>query len=70
MTDRKAPKQKRPARRAASGAKPPRLGRDIQARIGDKLRTLYDDVVDEGVPERFAVLLRQFDDHPSTEGKK
>ena len=39
------------------------LERDVQARIGKLLRTMYDDVVQQGVPERFANLLRQFD-HP------
>jgi uncharacterized protein YpiB (UPF0302 family) len=39
------------------------LERDVQARIGKLLRTMYDDVVQQGVPERFANLLRQLD-HP------
>ena len=68
MTDRKPPKRK-PTGRAVRTAKPPRLDRDIQVRIGDKLRAMYDDVVDEGVPERFATLLRQFDDQPTDEKK-
>ncbi len=71
MTDRK-PMKERSTRRATRESKAPRLGRDIQVRIGDKLRAMYDNVVDEGVPERFATLLRQFDDEPaeSTEDKK
>lgn len=35
------------------------LGRDIQAKIGDQLRAMYDDVVSQGVPERFADLLKR-----------
>ena len=63
MSDRKPPKR-RPAKRAVSDAKAPRLNRDIQVRIGDKLRAMYDGVVDQGVPDRFVTLLRQFDDLP------
>ncbi len=39
----------------------PRLGREIQTRIGHQLRALYDDVVSQGVPDRFVDLLRQLD---------
>lgn len=44
------------------------LGRDVQTKIGQQLRAMYDDVVHEGVPERFAELLRQLDKEPG-EGK-
>lgn len=37
------------------------LTREIQARIGHQLRAIYDDVVRQGVPERFADLIRQLD---------
>ncbi|BAT59823.1 hypothetical protein GJW-30_1_02357 [Variibacter gotjawalensis] len=37
------------------------LGRDVQAKIGENLRALYDDVVSQGVPDRFAELLKQLD---------
>ena len=33
----------------------------IQSKIGQQLRAMYDGVVDEGVPDRFAELLRQMD---------
>jgi hypothetical protein len=39
-----------------------RLGRDVQAKIGNQLRALYDDIVKEGVPDRFAALLQRLDD--------
>lgn len=42
-----------------------RLGRDVQGKIGQQLRSMYDDVVSEGVPDRFTEMLRQLD-----EGKK
>ena len=38
-----------------------KLGRDIQAKIGQQLRALYDDVVSQGVPDRFADLLNRLD---------
>jgi hypothetical protein len=38
-----------------------RLGRDVQAKIGTQLRAIYDDVVKEGVPDRFVDLLKRLD---------
>ena len=43
------------------GAKPGKLGRDVQARLGQQLRAMYDDVVNQGVPDRFAELLNRLD---------
>lgn len=37
------------------------LNREIQAKIGQQLRAMFDEVVQEGVPDRFADLLRQLD---------
>lgn len=37
------------------------LGSDIQAKIGQHLRAMYDDVVRQGVPDRFMDLLAQLD---------
>jgi len=39
-----------------------RLSRDIQRKIGQQLRAMYTDVVNEGVPDRFAELLRRLDE--------
>jgi len=39
-----------------------RLGRDVQAKIGNQLRAIYDDIVKEGVPDRFAELLQRLED--------
>lgn len=39
-----------------------RLGRDVQGKIGQQLRAMYDDVVSAGVPDRFAELLAQLDE--------
>ena len=38
-----------------------KLGRDIQAKIGQQLRAMYDDVVNQGVPSRFTELLNRLD---------
>lgn len=37
------------------------LNREIQHKIGQQLRAIYDDVVQEGVPDRFADLLKRLD---------
>jgi hypothetical protein len=50
-------------RPATSPHKPEaRLGREVQARIGQQLRALYNDVVDQGVPEHIADLVRRLSD--------
>ena len=36
-----------------------RLGREVQARIGQQLRAIYDEVVKEGVPEHIGDLVRR-----------
>jgi hypothetical protein len=45
--------------------RPTGLTTEIQARIGHQLRAMYDEVVRQGVPDRFAALIRKLDD-PST----
>jgi hypothetical protein len=42
-------------------AKPAKLGREVQARLGQQLRAMYDDVLNQGVPDRFAELLNRLD---------
>jgi Anti-sigma factor NepR len=37
------------------------LNPEIQSRIGHQLRAMYDDVVRQGVPDRFAELIRKLD---------
>jgi hypothetical protein len=37
------------------------LNAEIQSRIGHQLRAMYDDIVRQGVPERFADLIRKLD---------
>ena len=40
------------------------LNSEIQARIGHQLRAMYDDVVRQGVPDRFSELIRKLDQEP------
>jgi hypothetical protein len=44
-----------------SQGKPSGLNAEIQSRIGHQLRAMYDDVVRQGVPDRFAELIRKLD---------
>jgi len=39
-----------------------RLGRDVQTKLGKTLQAYFDDVVKEGVPDRFRELLQQYDE--------
>ncbi|MFZ3311596.1 MAG: NepR family anti-sigma factor [Xanthobacteraceae bacterium] len=51
------------ARPAATPHKPEaRLGREVQARIGQQLRAIYTDVVNQGVPDHLADLVRRLSD--------
>ncbi len=51
------------ARPAANPHKPEaRLGREVQARIGQQLRSMYNDVVNQGVPQHLADLVRRLSD--------
>jgi hypothetical protein len=46
---------------AKSPGKQGGLNAEIQSRIGHQLRAMYDDVVRQGVPDRFAELIRKLD---------
>jgi Anti-sigma factor NepR len=39
-----------------------RLGREVQARIGQQLRAMYNDFVNQGVPPHLADLVRRLSD--------
>ena len=47
-----------------------RLGRDVQSKIGQQLRSMYDNVVSEGVPDRFSEMLRQLDQQQAQPDQK
>ena len=42
-----------------SDSKPAKLSREVQTRLGQQLRSMYDDVVNQGVPDRFTDLLNR-----------
>jgi hypothetical protein len=44
-----------------AGENDAKLGRDVQTKIGEGLRAMYDDIVRQGVPDRFAKLLEELD---------
>lgn len=49
------------ANKIAGPGKQGGLNAEIQSRIGHQLRAMYDDVVRQGVPDRFADLIRKLD---------
>ena len=50
------PKKKKPL-----GADKGKLNADVQLKIGQQLKSMYSDVVNEGVPDRFADLIARLD---------
>ncbi len=59
------PESENPMNRpAATTAHKPeaRLGREVQARIGQQLRAMYNDVVNQGVPQHISDLVRRLSD--------
>jgi hypothetical protein len=65
MNDRKPLGQNNPMETAATtrnkkpSEKPAKLSREVQARLGQQLRAMYDDVVNQGVPDRFTDLINR-----------
>ena len=54
------------ARNKKLNTKSAKLGRDVQARLGQQLRAMYDEVVNQGVPDRFTELINRL----NGDGKK
>jgi hypothetical protein len=70
MSIRKPTQQRQSAKLQGSEMKPvAKLGTEIKAKIGQQLRLMYDEIVDQGVPDRFAKILRSLDD-PSDESSR
>jgi hypothetical protein len=46
-----------------------KLGPDIKAKIGQQLRVMYGEIVNQGVPDRFVEILRGLDG-PDDEGSQ
>ena len=67
---RKLSRQNQTTKLQGSNMKPvAKLGNDVKAKIGQQLRVMYDEIVEQGVPERFAAILRDLDE-PRDEGSK
>jgi hypothetical protein len=67
---RKLPRQNQTTKLQGSDMKPvAKLGNDVKAKIGQQLRLMYDEIVEQGVPERFAEILRDLDE-PGDKGSK
>ena len=67
---RKLTRQNQTTKLQGSETKPvAKLGNDVKAKIGQHLREMYDEIVEQGVPDRFASILRVLDE-PSDEGSK
>ena len=70
MSVRKLSRQNQTTKLQGSNMKPvAKLGNDVKAKIGQQLRLMYDEIVEQGVPERFAAILRDLDE-PGDKGSK
>jgi len=70
MNNRKPPGRKSPDEGDDGKKKPkpqPQLSPDIQGKLGQLLRRHYDDMVSQGVPDRFARLIDRLDKPKSDE---
>lgn len=69
MDQRKPVGQQNPMETAVTrkkvNSKPAKLGREVQARLGQQLRAMYDEVLNQGVPDRFSELLNRLDGNGS-----
>lgn len=59
MSDEKEQSPADEAKRRGDGE----LDRQVQLRIGEGLRAMYDDIVKQGVPDRFVELLAKLDEN-------
>ena len=74
MIERKPVRQQKPmetaeTRNRRGGDKPVKLSREVQARLGQQLRSMYDDVVNQGVPERFTELINRINGDGNKDGR-
>lgn len=61
MKERKSTGSRSPAPNDNPDGTKPQLSSEIQGKIGQQLRKIYDDMVSQGVPDRFAELLNRLD---------
>jgi hypothetical protein len=60
-TRKPAASRSRVATQEPAGTPGPSLGADVRTKIGRRLRDMYDDVVAQGVPDRFVELLNRLE---------
>jgi len=71
MNIRKPSWQRQSMKLQGSDMKPvAKLGTDVKAKIGQQLRDIYEEIVGQGVPERFYEILQGLDDPSDDEGSK
>ena len=56
-------------RNRRTNSKPAKLSREVQARLGQQLRAMYDDVVNQGVPERFTEMIKRINGNGNKDGQ-
>jgi hypothetical protein len=62
MNRRRPSRQRQPLDLQSQGGAPvAKLGPDIKAKIGQQLRIMYGEIVNQGVPDRFVEILRGLD---------
>ena len=70
MNRRRPSRQRQPLDLQSQGGVPvAKLGPDIKAKIGQQLRIMYGEIVNQGVPDRFVEILRGLDG-PDDEGSQ
>lgn len=69
MTSEKQPPRTRKRSEPSSWSPAPGLNRDIQAKIGEQLRQMHDEIVKQGVPDRFTELLAKLDRSEESKGE-
>jgi hypothetical protein len=55
--------------RKSEAGKPAKLSREVQARLGQQLRAMYDEVLNQGVPDRFKELVTRIEESDNKDGQ-
>lgn len=67
MTDQTTRDALWPKPQTVTDQPPPLLDRQVQGRIGEHLRALYDGMMQQPVPDRFRDLIARLEDDPKVE---
>jgi len=67
---RKVPRQSQTKLQGSDMKPVAKLGNDVKAKIGHHLREMYDELVDQGVPDRLASILRVLDEPAEETSRK